>query len=274
MVRKFNGLDFFDGEVVLSESAKRYHSPELIARPYEGNAVDLTVFVSCYNESKLIVNTLNTLREALKVAGHSYEIIVIDDVSKDDSRDKVRAYIAEHPDMNIVLRCNAKNKGFAQNYFDAAFIGRGKYMRLVCGDNSEPVESQIKVFSAIGQADIIIPYYVTSEGKAWYRMLISNTYTGVINLITGYRLHYYNGLAVHLRYNVLRWHSNTHGFGFQADLLTQLLDLGFTYKEVPIIMVEKREGRSNAITVKNMLSVSHSISEIIIRRISHRLYRR
>lgn len=274
-MRRFNGKDFFDAEVVLSSAAARYHTAEVIANPYAGNPIDLTVFVSCYNESAYIINTLNTLREALKAAGvASYEIVVIDDVSKDNSRELVRVYIAEHPEENVILRCNAKNKGLAQNYFDAAFMGRGKYIRSVCGDNSEPVESQVRVFSALGEADILVPYYVTSEGKRWYRMLISNTYTGIINFITGYKLHYYNGLAVHLRHNVLRWHSNTHGFGFQADLLTQLLDLGFSYKEVPIIMIEQREGRSNAITFKNLLSVSHSISEIIIRRISHRIYKR
>lgn len=274
-MRKFNGRDFFDGEAVFSASAARYHTPELVTDPYHGAPVELTVFVSCYNESAYIVNTLNTLREALKQAGvKSYEIVVIDDVSKDNSRELVKQYIAEHPEENVILRCNAKNKGWAQNYIDAAFIGRGKYIRAVCGDNSEPVESQVAVFSALGQADILVPYYVSSEGKRWYRMLISNSYTAIINFITGYKLHYYNGLAVHLRYNVLRWHSNTHGFGFQADLLTLLMDTGFTYKEIPIIMIEQREGRSNAITFKNLLSVSHTISEIIIRRISHRIYKR
>lgn len=270
---KFNGLDFWNADVTLSDGAQRYHTPDALLKPYDvGNAVDLTLCVSCYNESDYIINTLNCVREAVGKAGLSYEIIVIDDGSKDNSRDIVRQYIADHPQENIILRANAKNKGLAQNYFDAAFLGRGKYLRLICGDNSEPVDSLAQVFAAIGQADIIVPYYVTSEGKGWYRMLISNSFTGLVNFITGYKMHYYNGLPVHLRYNVLRWHPNTHGFGFQADLLTQLLDMGFTYKEVPIIMIEQRQGKSNAITLKNLFSVGHTILEIIIRRIAHRFY--
>jgi hypothetical protein len=43
---------------------------------------------------------------------------------------------------------------------------------------------------------------------------------GLVNLVTGNRLHYYNGLAVHLGHNVMRWHPNTRGFGFQADILS------------------------------------------------------
>ena len=37
-------------------------------------------------------------------------------------------------------------------------------------------------------------------------MLLSGTFTFLVNTISGFRLHYYNGLAVHLRYNVMRWH--------------------------------------------------------------------
>ena len=74
---------------------------------------------------------------------------------------------------------------------------------------------------------MIIPYYVSNEGKSLYRRSLSNVYAGIVNLISGFRLHYYNGLAVHLRYNVMRWHPNTRGFGFQADIICMLLDQGF-----------------------------------------------
>jgi hypothetical protein len=94
-----------------------------------------------------------------------------------------------------------------------------------------------------------------------------------VNLVTGNRLHYYNGLAVHLRHNVMRWHPNTRGFGFRADILCLLIDLGFTYKEIPVATVEQRRGKSNALTFRNFLSVSHTIIEIANRRLSNRLYR-
>jgi hypothetical protein len=92
--------------------------------------------------------------------------------------------------------------------------------------------------------------------------------------MTGFTLHYYNGLAVHLRHNILRWHSNTRGFGFQADILYLLLAQGFTYKEVPVVTVEQRRGASNALNLRNFLSVGHTLMEIVNRRLSNRLYRR
>ena len=175
---------------------------------------------------------------------------------------------------HIVLRTNKVNRGLAQNYLDVACVGRGKYYRLICGDDAEPKETMLAVFREIGQADMIIPYYVSNEGKSLYRRSLSNVYAGIVNLISGFHLHYYNGLAVHLRYNVMRWHPNTRGFGFQADIICMLLDQGFSYKEVPVISIERRVQGSNALTFKNGLSVAHTLVDLIFRRLANWVYRR
>jgi glycosyltransferase involved in cell wall biosynthesis len=268
------GRRFWDGEIVMIPAAAGLHDALRLTEPYDADALDLTVFVSCYNEADYIVATLDTVSDAARDRGLRYEIIVIDDVSTDDSRRLVVEYIAAHPAENILLRVNRINKGLAQNYLDAAFLGRGKYLRLICGDNAEPKASIAAVFAAIGEADIVIPYYTSSAGKSLRRRVISKLYTSIVNGVTGNRLHYYNGLAMHLRHNVMRWHPNTHGFGFQADILCLLIDLGFSYKEVPVITIEQRRGSSNALNIRNFLSVMHTLIEIANRRLSDRLYRR
>jgi glycosyltransferase involved in cell wall biosynthesis len=232
--------------------------------------------VSCYNEKDYIVSTLDSLISALSEVNISkYEIIVVDDTSSDGSAELVKQYILAHPEQRILLRQNKINRGLAQNYFDAAFLGKGKYYRLLCGDDAEPRETMVTVFREIGKADILIPYYITSEGKSLYRRMLSNAFSELVNLISGHRLHYYNGLAVHLRYNIMRWHPNTRGFGFQADIMCMLLDQGFTYKEIPVRTVERKgAANSRALTFKNQLSVAHTLIDLLFRRISHWIYKR
>ena len=270
----YEGRHFWDAAITLSASAQKIHSAAALTDPYAGNPLDVTIFVSCYNEEVFIIDTLTTIAEAMQAVGMSFEIIVIDDCSKDRSATLVREYIDRHPELNIVLRAHKKNKGLAQNYFDAAFLGRGKYYRLICGDNAESMETIVDVFRAVGDADIIVPYYVIAEGKSETRQMISRAYTFLMNIITGNRINYYNGLQVHLRHNVMRWLPQTRGFGFQAELLCRLIDLGFTYKQVPCRTVERRGGRGNAITWKNFLSVTHTLLEMLLRRISNLLYNR
>jgi glycosyltransferase involved in cell wall biosynthesis len=265
----------FPVDVTMTPAAQKLHAAEDVVAPGRQAPLDLTVFISCYNEQEFIVKTIETVRDALNEIGTiSYEIIVVDDCSKDGSSETVKNYIAAQPEERIVLRTNKVNRGLAQNYLDVAFVGKGKYYRLICGDDAEPKETMLAVFRVIGQADMIIPYYVSNEGKSLYRRSLSNVYAGIVNLISGFRLQYYNGLAVHLRYNVMRWHPNTRGFGFQADIICMLLDQGFSYKEVPVISIERRAQGSNALTFKNGLSVAHTLVDLIFRRLANWVYRR
>jgi glycosyltransferase involved in cell wall biosynthesis len=265
----------FSADLTMTPAAARLHGAKEELLPGYQGSLDLTVFVSCYNEQDHIVATLETVRDALNEAGTlAYEIIVVDDCSQDRSTEMVSSYIAAHPEERVLLRTNKTNRGLAQNYMDVAFVGKGKYYRLICGDNAEPKETMVTVFREIGTADMIIPYYVTSEGKSAYRRLLSSAFSGLVNLVSGFRLHYYNGLAVHLRHNVMRWHPNTRGFGFQADIICLLLDQGFSYKEVAVKTIERRaSGSSNALNYRNLLSVAHTLVDLIFRRIANWVYR-
>jgi glycosyltransferase involved in cell wall biosynthesis len=258
--------------VYMTPAANRLHDVADVLTPGWHGAIDLTILVSCYNEGRYIISTLETVRAGLAmVGGISYEILVIDDCSRDGSVGLVRDYIDAHPSEHILLRQNRTNRGLAQNYIDGAFIGVGKYYRLICGDDAEPKETIARVLRELGHADILIPYYLSVEGKTPYRRLMTKAYSTLINKVTGFRLQYYNGLAVHLRHNVMRWHPNTRGFGFQADIICMLLDQGCTYKEIPVTAVERKGGESRALTVKNILSVTHTLVDIGIRRASNRV---
>jgi len=266
------GKNYWDGMITLSSSAQKYHTSEEIRCPYDRNPINLTIFVSCYNEEEFIEDTLEVIVKAMSAVDITYEIIVIDDCSKDNSVALVQQYIQEHPEINLILRVNKQNKGLAQNYVDGAFIGVGKYYRLICGDNAEPIETIVSVMKMIGEADIIVPYYVSAQGKSFFRRSVSKVYTKIINFFSGHKMNYYNGLQIHLRYNVMRWHPNTRGFAFQAGLLCLLMDMGFTYKQIPCITIERRGGCGNAITWKNLCSVMHTIISILLRRFKIRFF--
>jgi len=238
------------------------------------NEIDLTIFVACYNEEDNIVDTLETILGAMQELNYSYEILVIDDASTDDSVTVTRAYLGKNPDVPARLFLRDINQGLAQNFIEGAFLGRGKYYRLVCGDSVQSKEELIQIFRHIGEADILIPYMVKVPGKNRFRQGLSRMFTLLINFISGYNLRYYNGCAVYLRYDVMRWHTNYYGFGFQADLMTRLLDLGASYVEIASSATERSAGKSKALTLTNLLSVAHTVLDLFIRRFASILYKR
>lgn len=237
--------------------------------------IDLTVFVACYNEEPNIAGTLDTVVAACHESGLSYEILVIDDASEDRSVEVIESYRKEHPAEPIILNVNKQNEGLGYNYTEGSFLGHGKWYRLVCGKNGEPKETLCKIFAEIGKADLIIPYHPHgTAGRTFKRRFLSWAYTFLINTISGHKLHYYNGLPVIARKSVMRFHSNSRGFGFQADLLTKLLDRGATYIEVPVSAIERKGGKSSALSFRNFGSVGHTLITIFIRRVAKALYGR
>jgi glycosyltransferase involved in cell wall biosynthesis len=238
-----------------------------------GDDVFLSLFVACYNESGNVVGAIKTAVSAASKAVRSYEITVVDDGSSDASVEEVQAFMHDHPELPIRLFINERNLGVANNYVDASFLARGEWFRMICGDNVESEETMVEIFSHIGEADVIIPYYSEHHGRAWHRRMLSASFTAIVNVLSGNRLHYYNGMPLTRRYNVMRWHSNSHGFGFQADFLTRLLAFGATYKEIGVVGRERVGGTSTALTLRNFASVAHSLMNIFILSCSTWLYR-
>lgn len=242
-------------------------SQDLLSAEY-----DVTFYVACYNEEQGIVPTLETVLAAVEEVDRTCDIVIIDDASSDRSVEIIRKYMREHPETPITLVINHVNQGIGHNFVDAAFLGRGKYYRMICGDDVESKENIVRLLERLGEADILLSYPADASARSPWRRIVSRTFVHLVNLLSGHKIRYYNNLPVFLRTQVLRWHSNSHGFGFQADMVTRLLDFGATYIEVPAIARERTAGRTKAFKFKNICSVGHTLLEILARRIARTLF--
>jgi hypothetical protein len=70
--------------------------------------------------------------------------------SRDATVAVVQTYQATHPLVPLRLFVNDVNRGVARNFFERAFRARGRYYRLVCGDDVEPIESHEELLRHIG----------------------------------------------------------------------------------------------------------------------------
>src|SRR5262245_36594248 len=115
------------------------------------DSLDLSIVIPCLNEEKNIIDTLDTVVEAIAGLRHSSELLVIDDGSTDTTAFTVARYCEVHPELPIRLHKNPRNRGLTRSYVDGAFLSRGKYYRLVCGDNAEPKETLLAIFNQLGK---------------------------------------------------------------------------------------------------------------------------
>jgi len=240
---------------------------EAMPRPVQqgAGAIEVSFVVPCLNEEENVLGTIETITKAMERVGCRFEILVFDDGSEDNTSGVVAAYQSANPQAPVHLFRNKANRGLAYNFVEGAFQGCGQYYRAVPGDNVELAESLEKIIQARGTADVIVPYFVEIRNRPLRRKIISKLYTHLVNLASGYRLAYYNGNPLYLRAHVLRFHVECTGFGYQAEFLTRLMSEGASIKAIPLVSYD-REG-STAINIKNLLSVSHSLLTIALRRL-------
>src|SRR3989338_6268449 len=123
-----------------------------------GNSVDISFFIACYNKAPHIVNALETVRSIVNGKDMTYEMIVVDDGSTDNSQAVIQEYCMSHEGLPIRFHLNSRNKGLGHNYVYWASQAHGKYFMLVNGDNDIPAEDFSVIVEQRGKADIIVPY--------------------------------------------------------------------------------------------------------------------
>lgn len=230
--------------------------------------VDITIFIPCYNEEKNIVPTLNMVLETLQSFTLTYDIWIIDDASTDRSVENIQAFIQNNPTLPIHLKIQATNQNLGFNFVEGAFLGNGRYYMRVNGDleiNSRSLQALLK---HIGEADMILSHH-PHDHRSLCRSTLSRTFTGIVNFISNQQIRYYNGTAIFLRQDVLRWHPYTNGYAFQAMLIAQLLERRKTVAEVRTDSLKRNAGHSHAFRLCNIFSVAYSLIGILGMRVVH-----
>jgi len=88
----------------------------------------ISVCIPCYNNEEFIAGTLQSL---LNQSFSDFEIVVVDDKSTDRTLSVVQSFA----DPRIRLIQNDQNLGLAANWNRALSYSRGKYVKLLCGDD-------------------------------------------------------------------------------------------------------------------------------------------
>lgn len=218
----------------------------------------LSIVVPAYNEADNIVGTLENVTAALAALTIDYEILVVDDGSRDGTSALVTANADRFPRVRLLV--NDRNMGFGWTYRRGVDTASRDHIVMVHGDNAWGAKTLRDLFLRLGDADIIIGYTRGMwRSRPWTRALISKTFTAIVNLITRRRLKYYNGLQIHQASVLKSLTIQSSGYGFQAEVLVKALRLTKTFVEVPMDLTERQRGESKAFRWKNALDVMRTL---------------
>lgn len=101
----------------------------------------ISIIVPCYNEEQSVFSLYKIITEMFmgRLCQYDYDIIYVDDFSKDRTRDEIKK-LCQKDKKHVKAVFNVSNFGFSRNVFSAITIADGDAAFLVFGDLQNPPE--------------------------------------------------------------------------------------------------------------------------------------
>jgi glycosyltransferase involved in cell wall biosynthesis len=225
-------------------------------------ALSVTFIIPCYNEEQNAAATVTTVQQIAQERSVDYQIVMVDDASRDRTPEILDALARENP--RIVAVHNPVNLNLGGSYKRGLEFAEKEFVLMVPGDNGYGIESLRQVFDKIGAADILVPYVTNTAIRTWFRAWASRAFTSLINTMFALNIGYYNGPVVH-RTALLRTITiHTNSFAYQAEALVKMLARGYSYCECPVQIQERPGGRSSALKLRNLVAIFWTLLHLLL----------
>lgn len=133
-------------------------------------SVKLSLIVPCYNEEGNVENFLRETRQALKGYTDSYELIFVNDGSKDSTPAKLRKIFNENKDVNIKVINFSRNFGKEAAMYAGFIQSAGEYITIIDADLQQDPKYAVEMAEILDSnpdCDMVAAYQAQrKEGKA------------------------------------------------------------------------------------------------------------
>ena len=156
----------------------------------EVRSLDLSVVVPIYNEVESLPQLVDAIAIALKETAWRYEIVCVDDGSRDGSTDLLRKMVQTHPNLRAVLL--RRNYGQTAAMAAGFHFSQGEVIVTLDGDlQNDPRDIPMVVEKLQEGYDLVSGWRKERQDAPLTRLLPSKMANALIGWVTGVRLHDY-----------------------------------------------------------------------------------
>ena len=151
----------------------------------------LSVVVACYNEAEVLEASFRELRETLEDFGRPFEIVFVDDASRDRTRELLRALLAENPGLAIQLILHEQNRGRGATVTDGFRAARGEiagYLDIDLEVHSRYIPSLVREIQNGADVATVRRIYAF-QLRALDRYFMSRGYSYLVRRLLGVSFH-------------------------------------------------------------------------------------
>jgi len=151
-------------------------------------APKVSIVLPTYNEKDNIGLLVSELRERFRSGGHSYEIIVVDDDSPDQTADIVRRLASEDPNIKLIVR--QQDRGLANSIRAGMYAACGCVILVMDTDFNHKPADAVLLFEIAQHVDVSIgSRFIFGGGmKSMPRYYLSFLFNIFLRLFLGTRM--------------------------------------------------------------------------------------
>ncbi|MFP4056609.1 MAG: glycosyltransferase family 2 protein [Candidatus Brocadiia bacterium] len=214
--------------------------------------VDLSVVTPIFNEAETVSETVRRVGQALADFPGTWELVIVDDGSTDDSRARAESLAARERRLRVVgYRPNAGRGRALRTGFRAA---RGDFVVTIDFDLSYEPSHILRVYDALRgeQAPdiVLVSAYMpggSTQGVPPARLLASRLGNRLLRLAWPQRLYTSTCIVRGYRAEALRQLALTEDRKeIHLEILSQAFDRGLRIEEIPGHLAARTAGRSKA----------------------------
>ena len=201
-----------------------------------------SIIIPAYNESARLGATLDRVLNYVAAQHWDAEIVVVDDGSRDDTAEMVRARARTAPALRLIENPGNRGKGYSVR--NGMLNATGDVRLFTDADLSAPIEEADKLFATIHQgADVAIGSRwlqpdTQSQRQSLLRQFYGRTFNLFLRILLGLKFKDTQcGFKAFTRNSAHELFSKQtiEGWGFDAELLFLAQRSGLRVKEVPVV---------------------------------------
>ncbi len=202
----------------------------------------ISILVPTYNEEGNVVPLSEALiAEITKLEKYDYEIIFIDNDSKDSTREKLRSLCESNPKIKAIF--NAKNFGqFNSPYYGLCQM-TGDCVILFCADFQDPVEMLPKFVEEWENGNKIVCAIKTSSKESKIMRFLRTCYYKMIKKMSSVeQIEHFTGFALYDRSFIEVLKKLDDPIPFLRGIVAEM---GFKRKDIPYQQAKRRTGKTH-----------------------------
>jgi glycosyltransferase involved in cell wall biosynthesis len=205
---------------------------------------DLSLVLACYQEAEHFTDSIDRIVDVLDRSDFSWEIIFVDDASRDGTPDLIKSFIKKYPRKPLFLFSHSTNKGRGKSVTDGILKAQGRVVGFIDIDLEVPPDYIPRFVQAIEDGAHVaaawriydftlksLPRWMASKG---YNLVRNRTLgTSLVDTEAGYKFFKRSKILPILR------ECQSPGWFWDTEVMVRSERTALKIEQIPVVFIRR-----------------------------------